>query len=53
MLPRCAAPELRAQEKANRLPVYMSGVMATMMLPALVLLTVGPVVIRYLRNIAG
>lgn len=47
------ARELRAQEKANRLPVYMSGVMATMMLPALVLLTVGPVVIRYLRNIAG
>ncbi len=45
--------ELRAQEKANRLPVLMSGVMATLMLPALVLLTVGPVVIRYLRHIAG
>jgi tight adherence protein C len=47
------ARELRAQEKANRLPVLMSGVMATLMLPALVLLTLGPVVIRYLRYIAG
>lgn len=45
--------ELRAQEKANRLPVLMSGVMATLMLPALVLLTLGPVVIRYLRYVAG
>lgn len=45
--------ELRAQERANRLPVLMSGVMATLMLPALVLLTVGPVVIRYLRYVAG
>lgn len=45
--------ELRAQEKANRLPVLMSGVMATLMLPALVLLTIGPVVIRYLRYVAG
>ena len=45
--------ELRAQEKANRLPVLMSGVMATLMLPALVLLTIGPVVIRYIRHIAG
>lgn len=47
------ARELRAQEKANRLPVLMSGVMATLMLPALVLLVVGPVLIRYLRNLAG
>ncbi len=45
--------ELKAQEKANRLPVYMSGVMASLMLPGLVLLTLGPVVIRYLRSIAG
>jgi len=47
------ARELRAQEKANRLPVLMSGVMATMMLPALILLTIGPVVIRYVRTLAG
>lgn len=47
------ARELRAQEKANRLPVMMSGVMATLMLPALVLLVVGPVLIRYLRTFAG
>jgi tight adherence protein C len=42
--------ELRAQEMANKLPVKMSGVMASLMLPALVLLTIGPVVIRYMRN---
>ncbi len=42
--------ELRAQEMANKLPVKMSGVMASLMLPALVLLTVGPVVIRYIRQ---
>lgn len=45
--------EFRAQEKANRLPVLMSGVMAALMLPALILLTLGPVVIRYMRYIAG
>ncbi len=42
--------ELRAQEMANKLPVKMSGVMASLMLPALVLLTVGPVLIRYIRQ---
>lgn len=42
--------ELRAQEMANKLPVKMSGVMATLMLPALVIMTIGPVVIRYLAN---
>ncbi|MCB2114784.1 MAG: type II secretion system F family protein [Rhodobacteraceae bacterium] len=41
--------ELRAQEKANRLPVQMSAVMASLMLPALILLTLMPVVIRYIR----
>lgn len=45
--------EFRAQEMANKLPVKMSGVMATLMLPALLLLTLGPVVIRYLQYIAG
>lgn len=42
--------ELRAQEMANKLPVKMSAVMASLMLPALVMMTIGPVVIRYLRN---
>jgi tight adherence protein C len=42
--------ELRAQEKANKLPVKMSIAMASLMLPALVLMTIGPVVIRYLRQ---
>ena len=42
--------ELRAQEMANKLPVKMSAVMATLMLPALVLMTIGPVVIRYIRQ---
>jgi tight adherence protein C len=41
--------ELRAQEMANKLPVKMSGVMASLMLPALILLTLGPVIIRYIR----
>ncbi|MBV1902478.1 MAG: type II secretion system F family protein [Marinosulfonomonas sp.] len=45
--------ELRAQEKANKLPVHMSAVMASLMLPALLLLTLGPVVIRYIRFFAG
>lgn len=42
--------ELRAQEMANKLPVKMSAVMASLMLPALVMMTLGPVVIRYLRQ---
>ncbi|OYX42319.1 MAG: type II secretion system protein [Rhodobacterales bacterium 32-67-9] len=45
--------EFRAQEMANKLPVKMSGVMASLMLPALLLLTLGPVVIRYMRYMAG
>ena len=44
--------EMRAQEAANKLPVKMSGVLAALMLPALILLTVGPVIIRYLRLFA-
>lgn len=42
--------ELRAQEMANKLPVKMSAVMASLMLPALLLLTIGPVAIRFIRN---
>ncbi len=45
--------EMRAQEAANKLPVKMSGVLASLMLPALILLTVGPVVIRYARYFGG
>jgi tight adherence protein C len=45
--------ELRAQEMANKLPVKMSAIMASLMLPALLLLTLGPVVIRYTRYFAG
>lgn len=40
--------ELKAQEKANKLPVQMSGVMASLMLPALIMLAVGPTVLRYM-----
>jgi tight adherence protein C len=41
--------EVRAQEMANKLPVKMSAVLASLMLPALLLLTIGPVLIRYIR----
>lgn len=45
--------ELRAQEMANKLPVKMSAVMASLMLPTLLMLSLGPVVIRYIRFMAG
>lgn len=45
--------ELAAQEKANRLPVQMSAVMAVIMLPALIIVTVGPAILRYLDFVAG
>ncbi|MFD1156580.1 type II secretion system F family protein [Roseovarius aestuarii] len=45
--------EMQAQEMANKLPVKMSAVLASLMLPALVLLTLGPVVIRYIRFYGG
>lgn len=45
--------ELKAQEMANKLPVKLSGVMASLMLPALVLLTIGPTVIRYINMVAN
>ena len=40
--------EMNAQEKANKLPVQMSGVMASFMLPALFLITLGPTIIKYM-----
>lgn len=39
--------EMKAQELANKLPVKLSGVMASLMLPALVILVLGPLVIRW------
>jgi tight adherence protein C len=42
--------EIRAQEKANKLPVYMSAIMAGLMMPALLIVTIGPVAIRYIRG---
>lgn len=45
--------ELKAQEKANKLPVQMSAVMASLMLPAIIMLSLGPVVIRYMDYFAN
>lgn len=42
--------ELKAQEMANKMPVKMSGVMATLMLPALFLLILGPIAIRWMNT---
>ena len=41
--------EMKATEMANKLPVKMSAVLASLMLPALVLLVLGPTVIRYME----
>ncbi|AXI43415.1 type II secretion system F family protein [Sulfitobacter sp. SK011] len=41
--------ELRAQEKANRLPVQMSAVMALCMMPVLLLICLSPMVIRWIN----
>ena len=48
-----AVREMNAQEAANKLPVKFSGVLASFMLPALIMLTIGPVVIRYIRYFGG
>jgi tight adherence protein C len=45
--------ETNAQEMANKLPVKMSAVLASLMLPALITLAVGPTVIRYIRYFGG
>ena len=42
--------EMKAQEMANKLPVKLSGVLASLMLPAIIMLTLGPTVIRWMRN---
>nr|WP_321253556.1 type II secretion system F family protein [uncultured Ruegeria sp.] len=41
--------ELRAQEKANRLPVQMSAVMAMCMMPVLLLICLAPMLIRWVN----
>lgn len=41
--------ELKAQEKANKLPVKMSAVLAAMMMPTLLLICLTPVVIRWVN----
>lgn len=40
--------ELAAQEQANKLPVQMSAVMSVLMLPALFLITLTPIIIRFM-----
>jgi tight adherence protein C len=40
--------ELRAQEKANKLPVKMSAIMAAMMMPTLLMICLTPVLIRWM-----
>ncbi|WP_127903642.1 type II secretion system F family protein [Solirhodobacter olei] len=45
--------ELKAQEMANKLPVKISAVMASLMLPALLIMTVGPIALRYMRVFGG
>lgn len=42
--------ELRAQEKANKLPVQMSAVMASLMLPSIAGLILAPIVIRWVET---
>ncbi len=41
--------ELRAQEKANRLPVKMSAVMALFMMPVLLIICLAPMAIRWIN----
>lgn len=45
--------ELKAQEKANKLPVQMSAVMAALMLPSLIALILAPIIIRYMLAFGG
>ena len=42
--------ELRAQEKANKLPVKMSAVLAAMMMPTLLMICLTPVLIRWMST---
>lgn len=42
--------ELKAQARANQLPVKMSGVLAGCMMPALLMIILTPVLIRWIEN---
>jgi tight adherence protein C len=44
------AREMKAQEKANKLPVQMSAVLAMLMLPSIIALILAPIVIRYIQT---
>jgi len=44
--------ELRAQEKANKLPVKMSAVLAALMMPVLLMICLTPIMIRWMRMFA-
>jgi tight adherence protein C len=44
------AREMKAQEKANKLPVQMSAVLAMLMLPSIISLILAPIVIRYIQT---
>jgi tight adherence protein C len=41
--------ELKAQEQANKLPVKMSGVLAALMMPVLLMIVLTPILIRWIR----
>ena len=45
--------ELNAQEKANKLPVKMSAVLAALMMPTLLMICLTPVVIKFVRMQQG
>ncbi len=45
--------ELRAQQRANKLPVQMSAIMALFMMPALLMICLTPMVIRWMRMFPG
>ena len=44
--------EIKAQERANKLPVQMSAIMAGIMMPTLLMICLSPVLIRFLRMAA-
>lgn len=45
--------ELRAQEKANKLPVKMSAVLAGLMMPVLLMICLTPILIRWIAMFEG
>ena len=45
--------EMKAQEQANKLPVKMSGVLAGIMMPVLLMLLLTPIAIRWVRMWEG